>query len=1232
MALRRRALAELQRLKASGESELAIETLVFALRAPTWHTFAAFAQRAAEEELQELCANAGEAEHDRLESDAVPAADRDGPDIAADSGTLHRLGGADFAEPNLVASHFDAPDVTAPALAAPEDMMAPDFAAPNSGEPDSATPDLDDFVTSDLAAPNMAAPDMDDLVTPDLAAPSLAAQDLDDFVTSDLAAPKLAAPDPDDLVTPELAAPSLAAPDLDDFVTPDLAPPNLAASDADNLVMPDLAAPSLAAPDLDDFVTSDLAAPNLAAPDPDDLVTPDFAAPNSGQPDSATLDLDDLVTPDLAAPNLPVPDLAAPDLDDLITPDLAAPNLAAPDLNVSDMTMPDFASPNLAETDCTTPDVITSNSVPPNFEELDATKDICTGSSAAKETTSKMPKQGSLYSQFAAPKPDAAAAEAEAELRRERLEMARQRWASIPEHRHGNNKISGEPGASSGSVPEDPEEVRQDQAAGQRPDPLEPMGEPGAPRTLEVPERDSMPLPSFYGGNGATARRGDGGDGRDFGEHLIKTGMPRVEETEPKPDQEAVELVPPIEAEGVESLEPELPAECGQAEVEKASPANAASAGGNDAADWTPSLWRAKSGDEPLMGRSWRAKDLRSKETEAPQEAELETEPIEAGVESLRQERDQHRQQGDFEKALALSQRLVTLAPTGENQLRLAVARLECGGQDQQAFQELKDLQAACAGCQEPLPEEFSNWLRVARHWAVQPDRINHYRALQVPADATSAQVKQAYRKALLLWHPDKSGGDAARFRAAQEAWETLGSEIMRRVYDCGSLGEKSRPRPPAPGPAEPDPKGRRHYSSSVNYSMGRQPVPAALPAAPVPQAPALALAQVGGAPASQRGAEKDSESNRAKAKEPARAPRKQPEEPPAQVQGPPEQVASAPVGAALREFTGRRGPVAVEQTILGLGISLLNAFMLRQAHPVQAEPASIQPPVEKPVLKTRGSIYALEPNKKWVQPSLAFVKYGVTMCLTAGLCFLWQPSFKTLRLVYTLIGAGLLLYRIYYYAYKEWMLYFIDLCFVNSILLIWSLWYCTEGQCSKEWLLAVYMMAQGPVAGATFPLQTPLTLHHPEAFESFFLHASPMWLSYAVRWRWTDALLQPTPSVGELVSAGLYKLYLPWSISYLSFLLLQPFLPDRLAGLETLMDGFIFPAATKTLRLQGKRKNYLSFAPTVMAATLAHALLSASGLLAAALAFQHHSVQVAWIACVVLGCLVSGFRFYHLC
>ena len=39
-------------------------------------------------------------------------------------------------------------------------------------------------------------------------------------------------------------------------------------------------------------------------------------------------------------------------------------------------------------------------------------------------------------------------------------------------------------------------------------------------------------------------------------------------------------------------------------------------------------------------------------------------------------------------------------------------------------------------------------------------------------------------------------------------------------------------------------------------------------------------------------------------------------------------------------------------------------------------------------------------------------------------------------------------------------------------------------------------------------------------------------------------------------IEAGLYKLYLPWSISYLSFLLLQPFLPDRHPGPSVRLFG----------------------------------------------------------------------------
>eukprot|EP00438_Fugacium_kawagutii_P018222 Skav218337 [mRNA] locus=scaffold755:448848:466646:+ [translate_table: standard] len=138
---------------------------------------------------------------------------------------------------------------------------------------------------------------------------------------------------------------------------------------------------------------------------------------------------------------------------------------------------------------------------------------------------------------------------------------------------------------------------------------------------------------------------------------------------------------------------------------------------------------------------------------------------------------------------------------------------------------------------------------------------LRRRRALGVPIDASAAEVKQAYRKTLLLWHPDKleaqSGGDAARFRAAQEAWEMLGSETMRRVYDCGALPRREKPavvpepqpasegsgQPgsgsmdvanwsyypwlpwvPAMNPSRGASQGRRHYAGSVNYTSGRSP------------------------------------------------------------------------------------------------------------------------------------------------------------------------------------------------------------------------------------------------------------------------------------------------------------------------------------------------------------------------------------------------------------------------
>eukprot|EP00930_Biecheleria_cincta_P033033 TRINITY_DN22887_c0_g1_i2.p1 TRINITY_DN22887_c0_g1~~TRINITY_DN22887_c0_g1_i2.p1 ORF type:complete len:374 (-),score=52.43 TRINITY_DN22887_c0_g1_i2:276-1343(-) len=284
---------------------------------------------------------------------------------------------------------------------------------------------------------------------------------------------------------------------------------------------------------------------------------------------------------------------------------------------------------------------------------------------------------------------------------------------------------------------------------------------------------------------------------------------------------------------------------------------------------------------------------------------------------------------------------------------------------------------------------------------------------------------------------------------------------------------------------------------------------------------------------------------------------------------------------------------------------------------------------VKNPSLERTGSVYALEPNRRWLRPSWAFPLFGSAWLLSLLLCLILEPSFEMLRLYYTFVAAGLLLYRVYYYARKEWILYFIDICFVNSIFLLWSLWSCTENRCSHEWLTAVYMVSQGPVGGATFPLQTPVTLHHPEGFESFFMHASPMWISYAVRWRW-PSVLGPTPAFTELVRLAFVRLYGPWAICYTMFLLMQPLFPDKIAGYETLLDGFLFPSFTAEQRREAKRQGFKTYARRVVTGVAMHSCLSLSGVAAAALAYQYHSVQVVWIGCVLLGCLFSGYNFYY--
>jgi curved DNA-binding protein CbpA len=63
----------------------------------------------------------------------------------------------------------------------------------------------------------------------------------------------------------------------------------------------------------------------------------------------------------------------------------------------------------------------------------------------------------------------------------------------------------------------------------------------------------------------------------------------------------------------------------------------------------------------------------------------------------------------------------------------------------------------------------------------------DYYYILGVDSSASSEQIKQAYRKLSLKFHPDKNDGDpffTERFKDIQEAYETLVVENNRKQYD----------------------------------------------------------------------------------------------------------------------------------------------------------------------------------------------------------------------------------------------------------------------------------------------------------------------------------------------------------------------------------------------------------------------------------------------------------------
>ncbi|CAO3592362.1 unnamed protein product [Absidia cylindrospora] len=84
---------------------------------------------------------------------------------------------------------------------------------------------------------------------------------------------------------------------------------------------------------------------------------------------------------------------------------------------------------------------------------------------------------------------------------------------------------------------------------------------------------------------------------------------------------------------------------------------------------------------------------------------------------------------------------------------------------------------------------EYRNLLRKAEMELKKSQRKDYYKILGISKGAGEIEIKKAYRKMALVYHPDKNAGDAkaeARFKEVAEAYDILSDSQKKARYDSG--------------------------------------------------------------------------------------------------------------------------------------------------------------------------------------------------------------------------------------------------------------------------------------------------------------------------------------------------------------------------------------------------------------------------------------------------------------
>ena len=60
----------------------------------------------------------------------------------------------------------------------------------------------------------------------------------------------------------------------------------------------------------------------------------------------------------------------------------------------------------------------------------------------------------------------------------------------------------------------------------------------------------------------------------------------------------------------------------------------------------------------------------------------------------------------------------------------------------------------------------------------------DYYKILGVEKHATADEIKKAFKKAAMQHHPDRPGGNEAKFKEINEAYQVLGNKEKRQKYE----------------------------------------------------------------------------------------------------------------------------------------------------------------------------------------------------------------------------------------------------------------------------------------------------------------------------------------------------------------------------------------------------------------------------------------------------------------